>query len=579
MQHRRSRSPKKPLRDRFLALFGIRRGGHSAEKKLRRSLRRRLTYIGLAILVLFGALYGVVVLYTHYRFDQIKKVHAKQLVAPAAGKTFTMLMVGSDSRTFVKNATQRQKFGSTTTAGGHRSDVTMVARFDPSTHQVLVLSIPRDLWVHIPPNKTGLTSESRINSAFNAGPTLLIKTIESNLHIPINHYMSVTFTGFSSMVNALGGVTMNFPNPVQDDYSGLHVTKTGCQMVTGTTALSLVRARHLYYETSGSWKYDGLSDFSRIQRQDAFFRALIAKVNRVKLNPLTINKFLSVTVKDLTIDDTFSSSDLVSLAEEFHSMSASHLITETLPTVSFVTTGGADVLRMVEPQDTEIISAFKAFGTGSATTTTTLLPSMINVEVQNGINFEDSYATTAANALSQKGFHIEGVGNATSEGVATTTIAYAPGQKGDAEQVAAAVTGKSVLHLQKTLSSDVVVVTLGSSYLHPTASDTAFIKKIVGKHHRGSLLSKPQAATTTTTKGTTTTTSSSSTTTTTIKSSSTTTTTVVTQSSTTTSSSTSTTIIGTAKATQTGTPATTVPLSTIYLNTTYEPWNPTPCAR
>jgi len=43
--------------------------------------------------------------------------------------------------------------------------------------------------------------------------------------------------------------------------------------VSGTTALALVRSRHLYYFKDGSWNYDGMSDWSRIQRQQAFFHA------------------------------------------------------------------------------------------------------------------------------------------------------------------------------------------------------------------------------------------------------------------------------------------------------------------
>ena len=86
---------------------------------------------------------------------------------------------------------------------------------------------------------------NRINAAFNNGPDLLIQTIEQDLHIPVNHYVSVNFDGFQGMVDALGGITMNFPTEVKDSYSGLDVSQTGCQLVPGPTALELVRARHL----------------------------------------------------------------------------------------------------------------------------------------------------------------------------------------------------------------------------------------------------------------------------------------------------------------------------------------------
>ena len=174
--------------------------------------------------------------------------------------------------------------------------------------------------------------------------------------------MSVTFQGFQNMVNALGGVTMDFPDPVKDAYSGLDVTQTGCQLVNGATSLELVRARHLYYEATGEWQYDGLSDFSRIQRQDAFFRALLDKLDSVKFDPFTINSFIGAAVHDLTIDTTLSEGDLISMANEFHGLPQANLHTETLPTYGFTTTGGADVLGEAEPQAAQTIAAFKQVG-------------------------------------------------------------------------------------------------------------------------------------------------------------------------------------------------------------------------
>ena len=68
-----------------------------------------------------------------------------------------------------------------------------------------------------------------------------------------------------------------------------------------------MRSRHLqYYNSKGYWEYDGLSDFSRIQRQDSFFRAVLAKVNASITNPLAINGFISAAVGNLAIDDTLS---------------------------------------------------------------------------------------------------------------------------------------------------------------------------------------------------------------------------------------------------------------------------------
>ena len=293
--------------------------------------------------------------------------------------------MGSDSRAFVDNSTQVKAFGDESDAGGQRSDVTMVARFVPATKSVTVMSIPRDLWVDIPGDVSAISGMNRINAAYNSGPDLLIETIEDDLHVPINHYVSVGFPGFSGMVDALGGVTMDFPTEVKDAYTGLDVTTTGCQLINGTTALQLVRSRHLEYKKAdGYWEYDGLSDFSRIQRQDSFFRAVLAKVNGSISNPLAINGFISAAVGNLTIDDTLTEGDLFHIATEFRGLASSHLITETLPTTSYVTSGGADVLLAAQPYADEMIQAFNQIGEPApkpSTTTTTTTPPLSNASV------------------------------------------------------------------------------------------------------------------------------------------------------------------------------------------------------
>ena len=82
-----------------------------------------------------------------------------------------------------------------------------------------------------------------------------------------------------------------------------------------------MRSRHLYYKNAnGYWEYDGLSDFSRIQRQDAFFRAVLAKVNASITNPLAINAFIGAAVGNLTIDDTLSQGDLLHIADVFRGL-------------------------------------------------------------------------------------------------------------------------------------------------------------------------------------------------------------------------------------------------------------------
>ncbi|MGH9091682.1 MAG: LCP family protein [Acidimicrobiales bacterium] len=527
-----------PAMDRRTLQRARRKQAKKARKARHRWPRRLLYAVIVLALVVVGLGAGTYV-YATYRFHQIKKIHAPHLVAQAPpGKPFNILLVGSDSRSFVKSSSQVTEFGTPTVESGQRSDVLIVARIVPATKEVWMMSIPRDLWVDIP--GTGPDSgTNRINAAFNTGPDLLIQTIEHDLGIPINHYVAVNFTGFQAMVNALGGITMDFPTPVKDAYSGLDVTQTGCQQVDGATALELVRARHLYYQATGEWQYDGLSDFSRIQRQDAFFRSVLTKLSRVTLNPITVNNFIGAAVSDMTIDTTLSESDLISIAEQFHGLPQGNLHTETLPTYGFTTTGGADVLGMAVPQAQQMIAAFNQVGATSSTagsgstgstagstagsTTTTapsLPPSQVDVQVLNGVDFTQPIASETAASLRQLGFDVTGIANATAEGVATTEIQYAPGHKEAATTLASHISGATQLASDAHLTGDQVVLVVGGSFTGVTGASTG------------------SAATGTT--GTTGTTASSAT-------------------------------------GATGTTTTTTPPTAVYTNTQQEPWNPTPC--
>jgi LCP family protein required for cell wall assembly len=446
--------------------------------------RRRLMYLMTFIVFVGVAGAGGIALYARYRYDQIPKIHSKHLVKQAAkpGAPFNVLLVGSDSRAFVSNPTQVKAFGDDADAGGQRSDVTMVARFVPATKSVTVISIPRDLWVDIPPNSSDISGMNRINAAYNSGPDLLIQTIESVLQIPINHYISVGFDGFSGMVNALGGVTMNFPTEVKDAYTGLDVTTPGCQVVNGTVALQLVRSRHLQYmNKNGYWEDDGLSDFSRIQRQDSFFRAVLTKVNTSITNPLAINGFISSAVGNLAIDDTLSESDLFHIATEFRGLSSSHLVTETLPTTSYVTAGGADVLLPAQPYDQQMIAAFNQLGAPkpnpSSTTTTAAPPlanSAVSVDVLNASG-GGLLATDTSEALRGDGFEITGVNNAPSTIAAgdPSEIFYGPSGLPAAHTLADSLKGKVTYVPAPSLTGNDVTLWVANDQLTVTTTTTS----------------------------------------------------------------------------------------------------------
>jgi LCP family protein required for cell wall assembly len=397
--------------------------------------------------------------YVRWRFDQIKTKNIATLTQKdtSSGQPFTMLIVGSDSRAAIAAGGDNSQFGGSSQVGGQRSDTIILVRVAPATRQLMMLSIPRDLWGPIPGH-----GSNRINSAFDTGAALLVQTIQQDLGIPINHYAEINFDTFRDISNAVGGVKFYFPTPARDAYSLLNIPAPGCYSLVGDQALAFVRSRHYQYYENGYWHTEGLSDLARIQRQQAFVKKMIKKAEGEFTNPIALNNVIAGVTKNLTVDSKFSTSLMLNLAKDFRTMNASGIPNATLPTYPFVTAGGAEVLGLQQPQAAQAIAAFNSFGStpppaskpsspSSASKTpkinmpaVTVAPSSVNIEVANG--------TGAAGQAGQMSQWLSGLGyysrvNSSSPGYghATTEIHYAPDSLTAAEQVGAKMPGGAAL--------------------------------------------------------------------------------------------------------------------------------------
>ena len=386
--------------------------GRRTGSQRRRRWPKRVLIVSIVVVLLAVGLGVGGYFYLGYQFNKIKKVtvhHLQKVPVPKPGKPpspFTVLLVGSDSRAFVDTPGECVAYSvagdcKESDTGGQRSDVTILVRVVPATHQIEMMSIPRDTWVAIPGHVPYISGENRINAAFNNGPSLLVETIEQDFHIPINYYVDVNFIGLQNMVDAIGGIHLDFPYPIRDAESGLDTLTTGCQIVHGGRALALVRSRNIEWEVSpGVWDNDPYSDFTRIRNQQTFFRAVIHQLNAEITNPFALNDFIGAAARNLTIDRTLTESTLISMAREFHNFPPGSLKTETLPTVGpYITDGGAvEALLPSAKADDVMIKAFLAFGTAkktTATTTTTRPPATSTTTTPGGSS--STTTTTASN--------------------------------------------------------------------------------------------------------------------------------------------------------------------------------------
>jgi polyisoprenyl-teichoic acid--peptidoglycan teichoic acid transferase len=226
-----------------------------------------------------------------------------------------------------------------------QTDTMILATLDSKTSTAGMVTIPRDLWVPIPG-----VGEQRIDAAWSFGEDrkypgggfgLVKKTVEADLGRKVDYYVLINFDGFRKIVDALGGVDIDVPRPIDDPtypddqsfgYIPLHFS-AGLQHMDGERALQYARTRHQD------------SDFSRSRRQIQILMALRDKALRLDLVPQIprlIQSMWGAVQTDIPIPEA------IALAQ-----TASQIRTENLQigsidqtmAVGFRTSGGADVLR------------------------------------------------------------------------------------------------------------------------------------------------------------------------------------------------------------------------------------------
>jgi LCP family protein required for cell wall assembly len=383
-------------------------------------------------------------------------------------KPVNILVIGSDTRD-LGTSVGPSAFGK---SPGARSDTTLILHLSADRQSAVVVSVPRDSMTRAPRDCKDPKSKvadgplRQWNANFSlGGPACLIRTVEGNTGIFIDHFMVVDFVGFQAMVDALGSVQVCVPKAVHDPESGLRLP-AGRSRVTGKEALSFVRAR----KNIGT---DG-SDIARIARQQSFLSSMVqeATSSNLLLRPDKLFRFLDAATKSLTTDTAMGNLNaLRGVAQSVVGLKSSQVRFVTVPTEAYPPdhnrvqwTSAADALWKSIIADAPLPGSKPAPGSTPTPTTTTappvltVTPDQITVHISNDSGVT-GLARQAADDLRLQGFKINGSSNG-SKVTKGVSIAYSAANLEQAKTVAAAFPG-AVLAQDDTAGS-IIRVSLGA---------------------------------------------------------------------------------------------------------------------
>ena len=220
-------------------------------------MRRRAAFvvIALAAWVLgsaLGSLGGAVTARAQSPGVVVGKAHAGYTPSLTGSKPVVILAIGSGAR---PGENVMRSLG----------DSLHLIFLNPASKRAVLVGVPRDSYLPIPGRGTGKINSSMVYG----GPELMVRTMEQNFGVTIDYWALTTFWGFTDMINAVGGLTVDVPFPMVDSYSRADFSP-GVQKLTGPEALAFSRDRHSMEE----------GDFARQENGGRLFLAALAQFRK-----------------------------------------------------------------------------------------------------------------------------------------------------------------------------------------------------------------------------------------------------------------------------------------------------------
>jgi LCP family protein required for cell wall assembly len=254
----------------------------------------------------------------------------QQAAKPKAigGEPLNIVVIGSDSR-------EGDNDIDGDTSAGRRGDVTILVHVSGDRQEVYGVSLPRDALV-ARPDCEGPDGEvvdggelEMFNSALAVGgEACVVQTIHELTGVYIDHYISLDFSGFKEMVDAVDGVTVCIPEDVDDPETGISF-EAGTQTLDGEESLDYVRERS---------QLSANSDIGRMKRQQAFVASMINKVLSAETltKPNRVYNFVEAVAQAIVTDPELASLHKMSvLARQFRETDLDRIEFVTVPFMAY----------------------------------------------------------------------------------------------------------------------------------------------------------------------------------------------------------------------------------------------------
>lgn len=324
--------------------------------------------------------------------------------------------------------------------GAYLSDTNIILSIKPSTREVSMVSVPRDLSVKIPGH--GIRKINNANAFGEAsqsgnGGEYARQIFEETFGINIPYYARVDFTAFKELIDTIGGINLDVERSfVDSSYPGANdsyqtvIFNAGPQHMDGERALIFSRSRH------GS-NGEG-SDFARAKRQQMVLAAFKKKLLSTEtfLNPVTLQKIISSLSQHITTNIEFGQMMfLASLAKEINTDEIKTLVLDDSPNGFLRSAIGEQGAYLLLPKAGDFSQVEFAINNIFEATTTptayvpdekkTATPSMVipsaRIDIQNG-TWRAGLAASKKQELENDGIFISNLANSAKRPVANTTI-------------------------------------------------------------------------------------------------------------------------------------------------------------